>query len=154
MIEIRDSDTATIRECWNKYWHSEKIVSKGIIHTPESLNGFCAYIDNLLSGLITYKIINNEAEIITLNSFIQNKGIGTKLIYAVKETALENNCVRIWLITTNDNLDAIKYYQKRGFIKKAVYSIDESRKLKPEIPLTGFYNIEIKNELEFEYLLK
>lgn len=62
-------------------------------------------------------IVNNgECEIISLDSLIENQGIGTKLIEKVIETARQHQCKRIWLITTNDNIKAIRYYQRRGFI--------------------------------------
>ena len=70
----------------------------------------------------------------------------------VIKIANENKCKRIWLITTNDNTKAIRYYQKKGFSIKDIYinSIQESRKIKPEIPLYGFDNIPILHEIEFE----
>jgi len=60
------------------------------------------------------------------------------------------------LITTNDNINAIKFYQKRGFDLKAAHinAMDISRKLKPGIPLIGMHNIPIKHELEFEIILR
>ena len=65
------------------------------------------------------------------------------------------DCKRIWLITTNDNINAIKFYQKCGFVFSAVYcdAIKNSRRIKPEIPLIGNFNIPIRDELEFELIL-
>ena len=49
------------------------------------------------------------------------------------DIAGKNGCSRVWLITTNDNIHAIRYYQRFGFALKGVYidALDESRKLKP-----------------------
>lgn len=59
---------------------------------------------------------------------------------------------RIWLITTNDNLNALGFYQKRGFRIKAVYpgAVDEARRIKPEIPLAASNGIPIRDEIELE----
>lgn len=35
---------------------------------------------------------------------------------AVKQKAVECGCKRLWLITTNDNVDAFRFYQTRGFV--------------------------------------
>ncbi len=82
-------------------------------------------------------------------------GIGTALIDAVTKVALQAGCWRVWLITTNDNLHALGFYQKRGFVLVALYrnAIEASRKLKPQIPLVGNDGLPIRDELELESLL-
>lgn len=109
----------------------------------------------MIKGVVTYRIENEECEITSLNSFEENRGIGTALIKEVLDVAQKSNCKRVWLITTNDNIEAIRFYQKKGFDLKAVHinAIELSRKLKPSIPLTGMYGIPIKHELEFEMIL-
>jgi ribosomal protein S18 acetylase RimI-like enzyme len=86
-----------------------------------------------------------------LETFIQNKGIGTKIIERIKEIAKTKHCKRIWLITSNENINAIKFYQKRGFHISNIYlnAMEEARKIKPETQ--KFSNvIEIRDEIEFE----
>ncbi|MGI6669783.1 MAG: GNAT family N-acetyltransferase [Acetivibrionales bacterium] len=92
----------------------------------------------------------------SLNSFEENRGIGTALIKGVIDVARKNDCKRVWLITTNDNIEAIRFYQKKGFELKAVHinAIELSRKLKPSLPLIGMHGIPIKHEFEFEIMLK
>ena len=71
------------------------------------------------------------------------------------DVARKNRCMRIWLITTNDNIHAIRFYQRFGFELKGVYinALEESRKLKSSIPLTGNEGIPLKHEFEFSYSL-
>lgn len=90
-----------------------------------------------------------------MNSETKKIGLGTELVNRVIEKAKESNCRRVWLITTNDNTSAIRFYQKRGFEWVGFHkdAIEESRKLKPEIPELGDDGIPIKHELEFEYRL-
>lgn len=66
-----------------------------------------------------------------------------------------NNINKIKVIATNDNIDAIKFYQKRGFDMIKIYhnAIGESRKLKPTIPLIDNYGIPIMHEIEFQKLI-
>ncbi len=106
-------------------------------------------------GLITYQIIDQECEIITLDSFCEGLGIGSALIDTVLQVAVQTGCYRLWLITTNDNLSALRFYQKRGFHLAALHpnAIEHSRKLKPQIPQIGHDGIPIRDEIELEMLL-
>lgn len=114
--------------------------------------GFVCYDRDKVIGLITYRISNNRCEILSLNSNTENQGIGTALIEKVKEYAKINNCSILHTITTNDNLRAIGFFQKRGFhlAKLYVNAMDNVRKIKPEVPVKGDNNIPLNDELEFE----
>ena len=105
-------------------------------------------------GLLTYSALGDACEIVTINALLRGMGIGTALIQALK-AALSWRCRRLWLITTNDNLAAMRFYQKRGFRLVAVHrnALDEARKLKPEIPLTGLDGIPLHDEIELEMML-
>ena len=136
-------------------WASTIIVTRGISYEAENLPGFVAEIDGKRFGLLTYNIKNEEIEIVTMNAIEERKGIGTALLDEVESLAKQKNCKRLWLITTNDNVDALRFYQKRGYEIKAVHphAIEESRKIKPQIPLIGNYGIPIRDEIEMEKLL-
>jgi GNAT superfamily N-acetyltransferase len=136
-------------------WGSTEVVSCGILHDASRLPGFVAWGDETPMGLITYNIVKEDCEIVTLDSLVEEIGIGTALIAAVLEHAKGMGCRRVWLITTNDNLKAMCFYQRRGFHVVAVHSdvIKEYRKIKPSIPETGMYGIPIRDEIKFEILL-
>nr|WP_319487338.1 GNAT family N-acetyltransferase [uncultured Caproiciproducens sp.] len=136
-------------------WNCPPSVSRGNAIDTTVLPGFVSLSGNSINGVITYNIENSECEIVTLNSFEENKGVGTALINAVYSVAKTNKCNRLWLITTNDDINAIRFYQIKRFEWVATHSnaMDISRKIKPSIPLTGMYNIPIKHELEFEIKL-
>jgi len=137
-------------------WGSEKIVTRNTIHDAAEVPGFIAEQEKKPVGIILYNIKDNDCEIVLLASFTKRMGIGSALIDCVKRVALLQGCRRVWLITTNDNTPALRFYQKRGFTLVAVYrdAIAESRKLKPEIPLVGFDGIPIRDEIELELLHK
>ena len=106
-------------------------------------------------GLVTYSIQEAQCQIVTLDSLVKGRGIGTALTEAVKAAAMEAGCRRLWLITTNDNLPALGFYQKRGFVIAAIHrnALQVSRRIKPEIPLFGKDGIPLRDEIEMEYLL-
>jgi GNAT superfamily N-acetyltransferase len=148
---ISPENRETAVEILKREWGSP-LVSREKAHKPEELPGFIALEGEKIIGLVTYNIDERGCEITSLNSFEENKGIGTALIEAVLEVAKENNCARLWLVTTNDIIHAIRFYQRRGFdwIATHINSAEEMRKLKPSIPLIGEEGIPIKHEIEFE----
>lgn len=153
--EVEKSDRNWIAHFLDEQWGSTRIVSRGQVYLAHLLSGFIAEKDGEPVGLITYSLENDACEIVTLDSILCGKGVGTALIEAVKKVMTEHGCKRIWLITTNDNLNALRFYQKRGFVLAALHpnALSESRKLKPEIPLYGLDGIPLRDEIELHLLL-
>ena len=133
-------------------WDGRFVVSRGVRHEPADLSGFLAVKDQQIIGVATYHIHSAECELVTLDAFSKWAGVGTALIEAVEEEARKQECGRMWMITTNDNIDGMRFYQRRGYVICGVHvnAIDESRKIKPSIPLVGMYGIEIRDEIELE----
>jgi ribosomal protein S18 acetylase RimI-like enzyme len=157
-LEIRTvepKDQKWISKLLTQHWGSQMVVSRGILHDASRVPGFVASLEGEKVGLVTYHIEGQNCEIVTLDSWRKNQGVGTMLIEVVKSEAQRRGCQRLWLITTNDNLPALGFYQKRGFNQVAVHpnAIKESRRLKPSIPNIGLNGIPIRDEIELEMLL-
>ena len=138
-----------------EHWDAEIVVAHGTLYHPAELPGFVAELDGKVAGLVTLHVAGDACEIVTLDSLREGRGIGTALIEAAKVAARQSGCRRLWLITTNDNLRALGFCQKRGFRLVAVYpgAMDAARRLKPEIPLLGNDGIPIRDEIELEIML-
>ena len=130
-------------------------MSKGRMFDPSELEGFAAVADEKVVGLVTFRVERDECEVVTLNSLSEGTGTGSSLLNAVRDTAIKARCRRLWLITTNDNLSALRFYQKWGLRITAIYpnALERSRMLKPEIPLLGKEGIPIRDEIELEMIL-
>lgn len=153
---VTDADRSWILQMTQDRWGSNVVVSRGRVHRPDTLPGFVARQQGQPVGLITYRLQGDQGEIITVDSLTEKQGIGTALIEAVRQAAKAAGCTRLWLITTNDNLEALGFYQKRGFTLVQVHrqAIDKlSRPLKPEIPQIGQHGIPIRDEIELEMRL-
>ena len=152
-LDERDHDW--VERLLVQHWHSTTVVNRGRVHHADRSPGYVALLGGTAVGLLTYRLDGDECEIVTLNSLKEGVGIGTGLIEAVKSAAVSSNCRRIWVVTTNDNINALRFYQKRGFSLVALYrnAIEISRKLKPEIPSVGLEGIPIRDELELEIIL-
>jgi len=148
-IEKTRNDDKAVSDIIN-VWGSDILVTRGNIYKASDLDGVLVYENGKIIGLGLYKI-KNDCEIVLLETFTQNKGIGSKIIEKIKEIAKAKNCKRVWLITSNENINAIKFYQKRGFHISNIYlnAMEEARKIKPEIPKIA-NGIEIRDEIEFE----
>ena len=158
MLKVRptsEHDHTWIEALLREHWGSTVQVSCGRLHDASRLPGYVAVYNQERAGLITYRVEGNACEIVTINSLVEGQGIGTALVQAVREAAIEVGCQRLWLITTNDNLAALRFWQKRGFSLVRVYrnAVTDSRRLKPEIPLTGEHGIPIRDEIELETIL-
>jgi len=137
-------------------WGADFIVSCGRKLFPQDLSGFVAVgEDDKLVGLATYEIIDKQCELVTLDALEKFSGIGTKLTESVAQAAREAGCDRLWLITTNDNLEAIRFYQRRGFVIGGVNinALAQSRQMKPAIPTTGQHGIPLRDEIIFQTIL-
>lgn len=155
MVNISNKNRKDVNQFLLDNWYSTDIVIRGEVVDGTSLDGFIVYDKNRIVGLITYIIYNSVCEIVTLNSLEENKGIGTALCNKLKEVAIDKNCKLMRLITTNDNLKALGFYQKRGFVLTKLYpnAMDNVRKIK-DIPLIGENNIPLRDELELELNLR
>lgn len=150
-----DSDDGDwITQFITERWGAEFVVAHYEVFQCRDLPGFVATDGEEKVGLLTYKIIGDGCEIVSLDSLRPCAGIGTSLINAVKAAAIESGCKRLWLVTTNDNMNALRFYQKRGFtlVKINRNAIDFARKLKP-VPLIGADGIPLRDEIELEMML-
>ena len=145
----------TNRECVNEFiesqWPTTEMVIRGKIVDMTRTEGIVVREKGNIVGLLTYLIRDGICEIISLDSRQEGRGSGRTLIGKAKETAVKRKCRRLTVITTNDNIQAIRFYQRCGFDMSHLYhnALNYSRKLKPEIPLIGANGIPLMHEIEF-----
>ncbi|RIN83652.1 GNAT family N-acetyltransferase, partial [Mammaliicoccus sciuri] len=87
--------------------------------------------------------------------FRENVGIGSQLLKKLEEISEKKDITKISVITTNDNLNALKFYQKRGYnITKVIpNAVEKARKQKPSIPQFAENGIPIRDEILLEKYL-
>jgi GNAT superfamily N-acetyltransferase len=136
-------------------WGSPQVACLGGLYDACQLDGFVADLDGTPSGLVTYRVDDDGCEVVTLDSLASGHGIGAALLEAVAEEARKRGCRRVWLTTTNDNLPALRFYQRIGWELVALHrdAAEEMRRLKPSISLTGLDGIPIRHALELELSL-
>jgi ribosomal protein S18 acetylase RimI-like enzyme len=152
---LTDADREKAGRIIEERWGAPVVAIHDTLCRPAELPGFLAIAGQEIRGLVTYHIQAESCEIVSLDALRPRAGIGTALVVAVAEAARAAGCRRLWLVTTNDNLDALRFYLRRGFRLVAVHpgAADRSRLLKPSIPEVGEFGIPIHDELELERLL-
>jgi GNAT superfamily N-acetyltransferase len=131
-------------------WGAELVAVHGTVLRPAEMPGFIAERSRIVVGLLTYQLVGDMLEIVTLNALERRVGIGTNLIEAAAGAAREFRCREIRLTTTNDNVDALRFYQRRGFRLSELRpgAVDRSRQEKPQIPHIGDYGIPLHDEID------
>lgn len=150
------ADQAWLTNFFLDQWGSTRQVVRGAIFLPHELPGFVAETADGLAGVITYRFLDdNVGEVATLNSLQEGVGIGGALVRAVVEEMQQNGRSRLIVVTTNDNLPALRFYQKQGFVLTTLRAnaLAGSRQLKPEIPLVGRDNIPLRDEIELTRMI-
>jgi GNAT superfamily N-acetyltransferase len=150
---LRDDEREKLARVVEENWGSSLIVSRGTVHDVRDLPCLVKTNGSRWLGLAAYRIAGGECEIVLIEAFERGHGTGTALVDAVIEAARAAAARRLWLVTTNDNLDALRFYQRRGMRLVRLWpgAVTRARQLlKPEIPPTGDHGIPICDELELE----
>jgi GNAT superfamily N-acetyltransferase len=149
---ITIEDRIWVKDLLEQTWGEARVVVHGDVFQADLLPGFLAKSGYETIGLITYFIKDNQCEVISLNSILEGRGVGTALLRVVGQVAVANACKRLWLVTTNDNLDALGFYQRRGFVLCGLRpgAVDKTRVIKPSIPQVAQNGIPIRDEIELE----
>jgi ribosomal protein S18 acetylase RimI-like enzyme len=149
------ADESVVACLLQEHWGDRNVISRGKLLDAARLPGFIAAEARNVVGLITLHIEGSECEIVTLDAFTPGRGVGRALLTVAEEFALQRKLTRLWLITSNDNIGALGFYQKVGFRLVAVHrdGITEARKRKPQIPLVARNGIPIRDEIELEKML-
>jgi GNAT superfamily N-acetyltransferase len=147
---IEEGDRPMLAWLVAELWGSEIIAVHGSSLRPAELGGFIAERSRRVVGLLTYQLTGGTLEIVTLNAIDRRAGIGTMLIEAVVSKARRFGCTEIRLTTTNDNVDALRFYMRRGFRLAELRpgALDQARQLNPEMPTAGDYGIPLHDEID------
>ena len=153
--KVSDQNRERINAFIRKQWFTIEMILRGQVVDMTQAEGFFAEEESEIIGLITYEVSDRILEILSLDSLRPGRGLGTALIERVRQAAREMGCQKIVVITTNDNLHALGFYQRRGFDMARLFrgALEVSRRLKPEIPLIGENNIPLRHEIELELVL-
>lgn len=150
---VTPDDAKWIKEIMDGSWGGLPLIIRGKKYYPT--DGIVAENESGVAGFLFYEIQNTNCEIVVFEIFDKFKGTGTVMLNRFLELAKNKQCKRIHLMTTNDNLDALRFYQRRGFTICGIHldSIKVSRKMKPAIGMIGDYDIPMRDEIDLERMI-
>ena len=153
---LQEEDRPWLTELMRERWGGEVVITGGKARDASLLEGFVAEAEGEPVGVATYETRGGECELVILDSLREGVGAGSALLAAVANAAWRQGCRKLSVVTTNDNVHALGFYQRRGFVLTALRTgaVEKSRRLKPEIPELGLYDIPIRDELELEVDLR
>ncbi len=146
------TDRATVAALLADLWHDEIVVVHDDVYRLADLPAFVAREGDGIVGAATYRLADDRAELVSLNSLRPGAGIGSALLVAVENAAADAGCALVELTTTNDNVDALGFYQRRGYRMVAIDrgAVDRARRLKPTIPRIGLHGLPLRDEIRLE----
>jgi GNAT superfamily N-acetyltransferase len=157
IVPLRSNDErAWLSQLWDRQWGGQEMVTRGVLYRLGDLDAIIARRGDMPIGAMTYRFQDYQFEVMSLDAVEPGRGIGSMLLAELEAIAHRVGISRIWLITTNDNVDALRFYQRRGFRLAHLHkgAVDQARILKPSISEVGNYGIPIHDELELEKLLQ
>jgi GNAT superfamily N-acetyltransferase len=133
-------------------WSGGSLLMRGRVIAPSDVDALAAYDGERLAGVATWRLEGKVMYLFTLNNITDQRGVGVALLEAIIKLAREKGAGLVRAIVTNDNLNALGFYQRRGFKIVAVHpgAVDTIRSLNPNLPVMGANRIPMRDEIELE----
>lgn len=151
---LAETDRGAAASWIRERWGDDVMAGHGELFRPAEHDGFVA---GDWAGLVTYRIAGDACELTLIEADPPGHGTGSALLEAVIDATRTAGAARVWLITTSDNLDAISWYEHKGFTVAEVRpgAVDVARAtLKPTIPTHNAANgLPIRDEIELTLAL-
>ena len=153
--EIRPMQRERLVELLQLRWPDQSMIICGEFVRPQDVEGIGVYTNDRLHGIATWRANGKIMHIVAVNSFTELRGVGIALVDAIVTRAREGGMALLRATVSNDNVVALRFYQKRGFRISALHRgiFDVMRYIKPSIPRIGMDGIPMRDEIELEYEL-
>jgi GNAT superfamily N-acetyltransferase len=145
-------DRNFLEELLRLRWSGGALLLRGRMIAPSDVEALAAYDGDRLAGVATWRLEGKVLYIVTLNNITDQRGVGVALLDATMKLGREKGAALVRVIVTNDNLNALGFYQRRGFKIVGVFpgAVDTIRSLNPNLPVMGANRIPMRDEIELE----
>lgn len=153
---LTSRDRRWVRTTLVRNWTSATVARRGELIDATRLRGFVALVGGTRAGLALVDVRGEDYEVVAISTSRPRRGIGRALMQHCVDDARASGCSRVWLVTTNNNIGAIAFYERFGMKLCAVHrgAVSQARALKSSIPLLDGHGVPINDELEFELALR
>lgn len=149
--EAGDTDRAAARELIQRDFGRTKIVAFGEVMDIDQMPALVAIMQGEEpSGALAYRLLGGALHIVALatDPMWQRSGVGGHLVAEAELLARRLTLARIVVATTNDNLPALYFYQRRGY--RLTELVPESVITHTHQQLAGFAGIPVRDEIRLE----
>jgi ribosomal protein S18 acetylase RimI-like enzyme len=148
--EATDSDRATARELFTRDFGRTKIVAYGEVMDIDQMPALVAVRYEDPSGALAYRLHGDALHIVALatDPMWQRSGVGGHLVAEAELIARRLNLRRLVVSTTNDNLPALYFYQRRGY--RMTNFVPNSIIMHTGQEVAGFAGIPVRDEVRLE----
>jgi GNAT superfamily N-acetyltransferase len=148
--EATEVERAAALELFRRDFGRTSIASFGEVIPLEETSTIVADMQGDISGALAWKPRDNALQIVALatDPMWQRSGVGGQLLAEAELLARRLKLQRLIVATTNDNLPALHFYQRRGYRLTDFVPGSILAHTGPEVP--GFAGIPVRDELRLE----
>ena len=148
--EAADGERAVVRALFERDFGRSQLVAFGEVMNVDEMPVLVAVTHDEVSGALAYRLFGDALHIVALatDALWQRSGVGGHLVAEAELFARRLALPRVLVTTTNDNLPALYFYQRRGYRITAVRP-DGILAVTPELQ-PGFAGISVRDEIHLE----
>lgn len=148
--EATDADRLAARELFQRDFGRTKIVAFGELMDIDQMPALVAIRHRDPAGALAYRLLGEALHIVALatDPMWQRSGVGGHLVAEAELLARRLKLGRVVVATTNDNLPALYFYQRRGYRLTGV-AIDSVIAHTKEVH-PGFGGVPVRDEMRME----
>lgn len=145
--QATDADRARVVALFVTDFGRSKFIAFGEEFQAETVPTIVAEMDGDLAGALAYRLQQGMLQIVALatDPEWQRSGVGGQLVDHAERVALEAGATHVAVATTNDNLPALYFYQRRGYRLTEV-AVDAIASANEGATIVGFAGIVIRDE--------
>ena len=151
--EATDADRGVVRDLFRRDFGRTRIIAFGEILNADEMPALVATMHGEVSGALAYRLLGDGLHIVALatDAMWQRSGVGGHLVAEAELLARRLALTRVIVTTTNDNLPALYFYQRRGYRLTAL--IEGSILARSHDLVAGFAGIPVRDEVHLEKML-
>jgi GNAT superfamily N-acetyltransferase len=154
--EIRPATDGEIDANWCEFTGGPPVIGALRDYMPSDVEGLI-WRDPATGrrGLVSWWIDGERGEIASVHAEPPGSGTGTRIMDVAEEELRRRGVKTVIVATTNDNVRALNFYQKRGYrlVRLQLEAMDRVRAAKPSVPLTGRDSVPLRDMWELEKML-
>jgi ribosomal protein S18 acetylase RimI-like enzyme len=149
--EVRPATEAELEADWREFTGGPPVVGLLRNYEPRDVEGIVwRAAESGRRGLVSWWIDGERAEVVSVHAEPPGSGTGTRVMDAAEEALRRRGVKRVVLATTNDNVRALNFYQKRGYrlVRVHLDAMERVRVAKPGVPAVGRDGVPLRDMWE------